>query len=187
MSENQIKSNHLRLGETVSFQAGSGIDSYLLDGWSGQEPTHRWTDGGCARLQFHLTELGAKDVILNMECAGFLAGGKLDQQSVEVLVNDNKVATWAVRQKDWYEAIVPNGLVKNGDMNVSFLISNPTAPVDVNLSGGKRKLGLRVLSVKIIESGDAIPDTPAAKTSVNAPGKKSVNKQPRGKSRRRKR
>ena len=178
MSENQIKSNHIRFGETVSFQAGSGIDSFLLDGWSGQEPNHRWTDSGCAGLQLHLSELGAKNIMLRVECLGLLLVGKLEHQFVEVLVNDNKVATWTVRKQAWHEAVVPNELIKNGDMNVSFFISNPTAPFDGNLSDDKRKLGLCVLSIEIIEimeSGDSNSDTSAATISVNAPDNKNVN------------
>lgn len=187
MSENQVKSNHLRLGEKLSFQIGSDIKKYLLDGWSVQEPTHRWTEGKCARLQLHLSELGTQNIILRVECLGYLAGGKLGHQSVEVLVNDNKVTTWAVRQRAWYEAVVPNELVKNGDLNVSFLISNPTAPFDSDLSNDKRKLGLRVFNLETKESEDVNLDDSALKVGVHAPNKKNVSKQPRGKGRQRNR
>jgi hypothetical protein len=183
MIVNQIQSSSIRLGEKLSFQVTSGIDKYLLDGWSGQEPNHRWTDGGCARLQFHLSELAVHGIILRVECLGFLAGGKLDHQSVDVLVNDSKVTTWTVRQIEWYEATIPRELMNNGDINISFLVSNPTAPCDVNLSKDKRRLGLRVRSVEIVESGDA----PASIITVNDPDKKTVTKPTRRKGRRRKR
>jgi hypothetical protein len=187
MTENKVKSNNIRLGDKLSFQAGANIEKHLLGGWSLQEPNHRWTEGDCARLQFHLMELGTKNIILRVECLGYLANGKLDHQSVEVLVNDHKVATWTVRQRAWYEAIVPNELVKNGDVNVNFLVSNPTSPFDANLSLDKRELGLGVLSLEIIATGDVKFDESAAKISGNTPGKEHVSGQPRKKSRQRKR
>lgn len=183
MIVDQVLSNSIHIGKKLSFQVASGIDKYLLGGWSGQEPNHRWTDGGCARLHLHLSELAVHGIVLRMECLGFLVGGKLDHQSVDVLVNDIKVTTWTVRNKAWYEATIPRELMNNGDMNVSFLISNPTAPCDVNLSKDKRRLGLRVMNVEIVKSSDE----PASIITVNAPDKKTVTKQARRKGRKRKR
>ncbi|WP_333873158.1 hypothetical protein [Methylobacter sp.] len=154
MKENTDKLSQIRIHYKLSFKAGFNIERYLLDGWSAQEDIHRWTDGGCAGLQFHLSELGTKNIIMRLECSAYLAipNGELHHQTVEVLVNEKKVAIWEIRQKDWYEAVIPNGLVKNGSMIAKFLISNPSAPIDCNLSADTRKLGLRVFNLELIDS-----------------------------------
>jgi hypothetical protein len=154
MSRKPVSIFCLDLGEQLFFTGDAfAIEQYLIDGWGGQEAGHRWTDGGRARMQLHLPETDAKKLILRMECAGYLANGRLKYQTVDVLVNKNKVATWKVNVDAWYEATIPCELIRNGIANITFIVSNPTSPSEVGLPGDNRKLGVCVNRLEVIESG----------------------------------
>lgn len=169
MSKNQAKASHSRIDKNLSFQIQSDLEKYLLKGWSAKASAQLWTVGECATLQFHVSGLSGRNIILRMECTGFLARPMLDHQSVEVLVNDVKVATWTVRKIAWHEAVVPSDLIINGDMNISLLIKNPSAPCDYNLSNDKRKLGIRVSSMEILIKEKSDPDNQASTINIAPP------------------
>jgi len=84
-----------------------------------------------------------------------------------------------VRKKAWHEAFVPNELLANGDMTINLLISNPSAPFDYNMSDDKRKLGIRVSSMEILEVEEVDPEVPAAKISDTAPNKDNARREAR--------
>lgn len=156
MSDKASNTNSYKFGSRLLFNDSAGIQPYLLDGWADHEPNHRWTVGHQAQLRLNIPnveKLEKQDFLLRVQCSAFLAGGKLNHQSVDVVVNGNHVATWLVRQMAWHEATVANSLIANGSDILTFVISNPTAPVDSQLSSDPRKLGLDFRVLEIAHSG----------------------------------
>jgi len=140
--ENQSKPSHYPFAKTIAVENGRGIEKYIGDGWSIQENTHRWTDGNCAKLKFNVPELGSDSLVLRLNCLAYLAERRLDHQTVTVLVNDFSLTEWQVRDAAWFEVIILNALLRNGNANATLLISDPTAPFEINLSEDKQKLGV---------------------------------------------
>ncbi len=143
-----------RLGDRLLFHEEGNSEKYLLTGWSIREPSHRWTEGHLATLHLALSETAERDLVLRVECFGFLAGDGLAYQSVDVWVNDSKIMNWRVHRTQWYEAVVPRSLVSGGYLNVGFEISNPLSPCDSKLSMDRRQLGLCLLGLEILVADD---------------------------------
>lgn len=143
-----------RLGDRLLFQEEGNSEKHLLTGWSIREPTHRWTEGHLATLHLTFSETAKRDLVLRIECFGFLAGDSLAYQSVDVWVNDHKIACWRVHRTQWYEAAVPRNLVPAGYLKVGFEISNPSSPCDSQLSMDRRQLGLCLLGLEILVADD---------------------------------
>ncbi|MPN59222.1 hypothetical protein SDC9_206943 [bioreactor metagenome] len=137
--------NLYTLGESVSFGAEGTNSVFLADGWSAQEERHRWTEGPQAGLSFRLQERDAKkDILLRLKASAYLGRG-IPHQEIGVFANEKKIASWQMKGLDWYEAIVPSGLIgKEGLLNIVFTISKPTSPSDISKSKDTRKLGIAV-------------------------------------------
>jgi len=176
MSNNAVESSISRQDAIPLFQSGADWEKFLLGGWAGQGESHRWTVGEHADMAMSIVGLMGRDLLLRIECAGFLAGGMIEHQSVEVLVNGSKVASWMARRLAWHEVIVPNGLIVNGDMQVSLLIGNPAAPVDYGMSKDTRKLGVRVQAMEILPIGNTGESEPAAGLSVDGHNRMKLGK-----------
>ncbi len=132
----------LGISEPIFFTMDGKASDLLRFGWSNQEPNHRWTVGPQAKLIFKLNNQSEKDLLLRLKAFAYLGGG-LSHQTIDVMVNDKKVGTWQMRGLDWYEAVIPSGLLpKDGLVEVIFNISDPTSPLEVGESADSRKLGI---------------------------------------------
>jgi hypothetical protein len=138
------------LGEKIYFNQGGRSSVYVVSGWSGQEGIHRWTDGKEATLKLSLNKPPTRDLILKIDGVPFL-GGSLAQQLTKIFVNNVEVGLWKMHERGWYEVGIPLELVRNGDLDIVFQISQPTAPCDISDSMDCRKLGIGVLELVIIE------------------------------------
>lgn len=133
----------IKLGQSVDFSAKGTSEPYVLDGWSAQEGTHRWTEGSAARLQLPV-EPPAAALRLKLLGNGFAPKGQT-HQLVNVVVNGKPVAEWQVADLAWYDALIPADVAALAQpMQVEFVIDKPTAPCDVSESTDCRKLGLAV-------------------------------------------
>lgn len=112
-------------------------------GWSGQEKSHRWTEGSRAVMSFYVQNPNSgEDLLLRLKASAYLGGG-IPHQTIGVFANDQQIATWQMKGLDWYEAIIPAEVLnETGLLNILFTISDPTAPSDIGESGDPRKLGI---------------------------------------------
>jgi hypothetical protein len=69
---------------------------YLLQGWSGPEAPHRWSDGERATIIFSLREI--TDTVLCMTLQPFLVPGKHEDQMVNIGLNGQRLTTLTLRQ-----------------------------------------------------------------------------------------
>jgi len=141
----------IELGKSIDFSAAGKSRSYLRRGWSGQEPTHHWTDGPTAGIMLGVQHARGKDMLLRMKTSAYLGDGR-PYQTIGVVVNGREVATWQVKGLGWYEAAIPSNLVgKDGLLKIVFNISNPTAPCEVSKSSDCRKLGINARELVIVK------------------------------------
>ncbi len=141
--ETYVPRNLYSLGSIVAF-SGEGKNSvYLADGWSHQEERHRWTEGYQAGLSFRLQGSDAKkDILLRLKASAYLGGGRTHQE-IGVFANGKRVATWQMKDLNWYEAVIPAGLIdETGLLSIVFALSAPIAPSEVGESKDTRKLGI---------------------------------------------
>jgi hypothetical protein len=140
-------------GDTVFFSRDGTSERHILVGWSHQETNHRWTDGPRAGLLFMIKNQPAygKDLLLRLKGNAYLGGG-LPYQTTGVVVNGREVATWQMKGLDWYEAVIPTGLVgENGLLEVVFNIGDPKSPAEVGESADTRQLGIAARELVIVE------------------------------------
>jgi hypothetical protein len=147
----QKRRPYLTPGEHVHFsKEGEGAE-YIVNGWSGQEPTHRWSNGPKAEMEFKLREKPLKNLVLRLKANAYLGGGR-SYQAIGIDVNGQNVATWQMKGLDWYEALIPSRLVdEDGLLKVIFNISDPTSPAEVGASSDSRRLGIAARELVIVE------------------------------------
>lgn len=134
----------LSVNELIQFSNDGNANTYIAQGWSGQEASHRWTEGEQAGLLISLGDYKSGDLLLSLHGSGYLGGG-LRHQNIAVSVNGAQVASWDMAGLDLYQARIPAELVpESGELNIVFDISDPKAPCDVGESTDCRKLGMSV-------------------------------------------
>jgi len=138
-----------KVGQSIYFGKQGSSSYFVVDGWSGQELTHRWTNGSRASLHFKLDQAFNSDLVLRLRGNGNLAQGKIDHQQINVFINNQQVGEWVMRGEEWYEAPIPAELIGNSFIEVAFEISDPTAPCEVYKSSDCRKLGMSVKELVI--------------------------------------
>lgn len=146
------KVQEYRLGEYLSVVENGTAVGYLKQGWSYQEPDHRWTDGAISYAAFDTAPVGKGGLTLKLYASPFLAPG-VQFQGVEVVVNKKSVGTWQVSDLAWYEVYIPAAVVGKGELNVEFHFSAPARPCDVMASNDCRLLGFSAQSLVITEPG----------------------------------
>lgn len=142
----------LEIGRSVVFSQKTDEDKYLIDGWSGLEKSHCWTDGKRATLRFKLESLPDNGLLFRMKAFPYLARGELDRQIVDFSVNGEKVAQWNMMKESWYEAKITKKIIgSDGVLNVVFDISHPASPAEFGHSSDNRKLGVGIRELIITE------------------------------------
>lgn len=142
------------LGDVLTFVEHGTASGYLKQGWSYQEPDHRWSDSTRARALFGVDANGAKPLTLKLYANAFPASGTSSQQ-VEVTVNGVKVAEWQVLDLSWFEATIPAELAAKGSLDVIFHIKDAVAPCELGASQDCRKLGISAQQMVISQQGAA--------------------------------
>jgi hypothetical protein len=129
---------------------GGTSNNVIASGWSFQEPRHRWTDGSEVALGFKIKQRKSDDLVLRLLGSPYLAQGEIDQQAVDVIINNQQVAKWIMREGGWFEAPIRASLVgEDGLINVVFKISDPASPAEFSHSNDSRKLGMAVRELVI--------------------------------------
>lgn len=148
-----VKKNVIKIGSSVIFNESNqhNIASLIRSGWSEPEPNCYWTVGDIAKLKFNITDCFEQECRLRLHAEPFLPANK-NSQATKVLINDNHLTTWQMNKQDWYEVVIPQGLIdETGEVRVQFEIEEPTAPCDLSDSDDCRKLGFAAIELAITE------------------------------------
>ena len=151
---------YLEPDQTVRFDGGEA--PYLGSGWSGAEPTGRWTDGREAMLILRVSGLKPGDgLLLDAEVGGYVPLGDTHKLDAGVIVNNQQVADWHLESGTMraVQARIPGRLIPlGGELDITFHIENPRQPVLNDEGPDRRQLGLHVQSLRFaVQTADASP------------------------------
>ena len=135
------KPSYYSYGKTITYSKDGNFSKYSGSGWSVPERSLTWTSGKESELLFSLSPPG-DSVEMEAEVIPFICGDRLQSQHVEVLVNDNVVGTWDVRQPGKYSVSIPAKIISSGYANVSFHFPNAISPQMLGMNKDERVLAL---------------------------------------------
>jgi hypothetical protein len=126
-------------------------EKYLWYGWSGPEPTSRWTDGHEAAFVF--TFAGSGKRILMLRLSPYLVEGELNQQRLSVKLNGKQLGelTLTRREPTTHSFVLePDNLTSENVL--SFELPDAIAPAAVEKSDDLRELGVAVSWIELMPS-----------------------------------
>lgn len=140
----------------IDFRAGGNSNAFLIEGWSGQEKIHRWTDGAQSTLAFPAPPCNCS-YVLQLLLWPFIVPGALAEQRLRVLVNETEIADFRVARQSFLSCTVPGAMLPGrGDVTVRFLHPDATSPASLGVRDDFRSLGLAFKMIKVVPvaSGD---------------------------------
>ncbi|WP_412755888.1 sulfatase-like hydrolase/transferase [Legionella bozemanae] len=146
----QVKFAEYELGMPLSFAQGGNVAKFLRQGWCEQEKGHRWTNGSKSRLGLYVKQAKSQSLSLRLHAQAFPTKDGKPQQ-IKVVANGYQVASWKMLELDWFEATIPAKIISNGLLDITFIISEPTAPSEISESLDHRKLGIYAQEIVIDE------------------------------------
>lgn len=146
--------NRYYLGDKICFFSGYHGGKFLAHGWSTPEQRHCWSNGSQAEISFQIVSQPHNDLLLYISCQGYLAGGLIAHQDVDIYVNEQFVTTWKVSSLKWFDLTIPQDLISSDCITIKFIIYQPLSPFEHNLSSDKRKLGISLNYMVLFENID---------------------------------
>ncbi|HEY0006559.1 MAG TPA: hypothetical protein VGB17_17385 [Pyrinomonadaceae bacterium] len=118
-------------------------EKYLWYGWSGFEPSFRWSNGDQAALSFSLQEPRAS--MLRIRLGPFLSPGKLDQQRVHVMLNGQQLDSLTLNRigPQSYTIELPASLLRERNV-LGFGLPDAASPWMLETGSDTRWLGISV-------------------------------------------
>jgi hypothetical protein len=144
--------NRYHLGDKICFFSGYHGAKFLSHGWSTPEQHHCWSDSSQAEISFQIGSQPHNDLLLYISCQGFLAGGLIDYQDVDIYVNEQFLTKWQVNGLKWFDLTIPQYLISNDCITIKFMINQPLSPFEHNLSSDKRSLGISLNYMVLFEN-----------------------------------
>ena len=127
-------------------------DKYLCRGWSGHEPSLRWTDKKKAFIVFALDEIKAST--LRIKLAPFLASGKVESQRVKLSLNDQPIDSLVVNGPKDFTFALPQTMLREKNI-LAFELPDATSPASLGISPDSRLLGINAawMEIKPVAAG----------------------------------
>lgn len=133
----------------------SAAEPYLLEGWSGPELAHRWTDGAWARLAWDELDGGASELSLRLRVFVWTPPGtprtaRRVRVSVQAGADGPLLAERdvLVQSNDWQTWQLPVAKGPPGPRVLTIQTPDALAPFDVLGRGEQRRLGVALASVR---------------------------------------
>ena len=133
---------YLDYGRRIDF-ALDEAQEILGYGWSGREPSGRWTLARGAAIKFQLGEI--KPSVLRFRAAPFLVSGIIENQTVSFALNQQPIGTLVMRdpQPGEYTLSIPVEVLRRWNL-LSLDLESAQAPKNLGLGNDMRLLGIRV-------------------------------------------
>lgn len=142
----------LRLRSGSELSPSRGLERLLRRGWSFLEHWGVWSEGNRSTLQIAFDRSVAFPVKMELELEGFVRANLT--QSITASVNGRQAAllTFGPECKDRIEYIEveANDVSFELSATITFDISNPTAPAEIEASSDGRKLGVAIKRLRLI-------------------------------------
>lgn len=149
-----LKGDALKWGTVIDFAEGGNADHYKVAGWGSAEATFTWTEGASASLNIPISVPETPFVTLKAGLSAFVNPGKVDRQSVRILINSKAVGIWVFEDPTLQEKMlfIPRDLLtKSSNMEITFHIPDAVSPAHVGFNDDKRVLGLAVHTIELTE------------------------------------
>jgi len=122
-----------------------------VKGFSKDEDWGTWTDGFEAEISFYMkNDICNKDINIELKLKAFLNND--GRQAFEIFANANSIGKYEINNGDLSDYLIniPSNLITNENkIEVKFVISFPTSPLELKISNDNRKLGLGFVSFSI--------------------------------------
>jgi len=149
-----LKGDALKWGTVINFAKGGNAEYYKAAGWGSAEGAFTWTEGGSASLNIPISAPEAPFVTLRVWLSAFLSPGKVDKQTVSILINRKAVGIWVFVNLELQEKtlfIPRESFVKSSNMEITFHLPEAVSPAQVGFNNDKRVLGLAVRAIELTE------------------------------------
>jgi hypothetical protein len=147
------KGARLHVGPSEAVELGDLSDyGGFGDGWElypDQEGV--WTEGSRSELALGLEEIGRKGFVLELS-VGSICAAPEGTLRVEALVNGERADAREFRHGDpEWRMESPISVPASGEVDLTFLIHEPSSPLELGWSEDERRLGFRLRSVTVEE------------------------------------
>lgn len=141
-----------RWGELVRFAAeNSQTRNYQAEGWAPPEQDHTWTNGKRAKIVLPVSAIDSP-ITLQARLSGFLVPGKLDHQTVRILVNQHLLGERSIKTVEPQEIafrIPPEYLAASSEAVIVFEMPGAASPASLGIGSDVRELGVAVAWLKL--------------------------------------
>ena len=148
------KINPYKWGSTIRFGTNGNIQSYQTKGWNRPEKDFTWSTGKNSSLDILINRHKSSTIILKASMKAFLVPGKVDRQTVNILINGKKAGEWIITKPGFQEQIlkIPNHLFTNHNKVAIITFNTPdaTSPARIGFNKDKRILGIALRSIELI-------------------------------------
>jgi glycosyltransferase involved in cell wall biosynthesis len=152
-----------RLGETVSFTAGSPHLALLRAGWG--DPAHwgTWSVEPAATIVFRPLPQPSEPLVLRASVRGFVAAAQ-PSLNVEVRVNGTCLTTWTFQHPADFsfverEVTIPVDLLDDGAVRLELSMPAARSPRELGISQDERRLGVGLSRAHCTTPGGPQPET----------------------------
>jgi hypothetical protein len=143
-----------KLGEKILFNSSGNSRRYQTAGWSLPESEFTWTDAKKASLTIPIAATRSRAVTLKADLRPFIVPGKVDRQTVHVLVNGRKAGTWNITKPGFQEhtLTIPASLLTDPhSLEITFELPDAVSPVEVGYNKDRRVLGLAFRTIELTD------------------------------------
>jgi hypothetical protein len=142
-----------KLETVISFGSSGNARDYSPSGWSTPEKDFTWIAGKeGASLAIPIPSFKGEALTLSAKMFPHIIPGKLNKQTVEILINGQKAGKWEFTKPGNAEKtlLIPKTLITNRNLVISFITPDAAKPKDI---GGidKRILSVAFYNLKIAE------------------------------------
>ena len=93
----------------INFHEGGNSNTFLGEGWSGQERNHRWAIGMQSTVILPL-QLPKCDFVMEILCWPFTAGSRLTAQSLSILVGRDELTRLTIERQSFLKVVIPQSV-----------------------------------------------------------------------------
>ena len=152
-AEHVVALTPLPLGQPMVLGGAATASDYVLDGWSGVEPSGRWTQGDLAEIAFTVTGTPG-DLLLTMRASAFPGrGGQASPARVQV--NGRFLTEWTPGAAPQTLIVrIPRDVIgPGGAVRLRLVIERPISPFEMGMTPDHRPLGLFVERFQVDDAG----------------------------------
>lgn len=141
----------VKLEDHIDFSSSGTGSQYLFSGWSGQEPTGRWSEGDKADIFIPFS--GDPPVRIVIEGHPLVSYLHPEQR---IIVYVNEVSTGEIKldaiYKNGFELYLPEEVrtkvAASGLIKLNFIFLDAVRPIDIKINNDTRRLGLFLKAIK---------------------------------------